>query len=235
MWEPGVLPAARQSKNTGLGMGAYLFWFYTAWLTLLLPVYFIFRRFSQQANEYRWLGYALLFSFICDLIGELMFHFVKSYPNLGGNIYNLFSTIFISFFFYHAISMRLKWLMVYINVALLLFSLTNFLFIQERNLSSYSATLQSLIIILFCLLFFYKLLTDLPTTSIHHLPLFWICSGWFISSCVKLIIYSVTQYLQTEIQDNLTTIWIVHNIFTFIANIFLGIGTWLHHRQLKSI
>lgn len=216
-----------------VSMETYVFWFYTSWFSILIPLYFIFRRFRLQTPTFRWLGYAFLFSFVCDFIGEIMFS-LKAYPNLGGNLYNLFCILFISLFFYYALGKIHQRFFLIINAIYFSFSLFNYLFIQENNVSSYSSTLQALIIILFCLLFFYQLLVDLPTTRIHLLPLFWICSGWFISFSVKLIIYSVTQYLQSAVQDNLMAVWIVHNIFTFIANIFFGIGTWIRHRQLIS-
>jgi hypothetical protein len=116
----------------------------------------------------------------------------------------------------------------------MVFGIVNFLFIQTKYVNSYSNSLHTLIILILSIVYFYKLLRDLPAQQLQRLPMFWIISGFFFSNAGKLVIYTVTHYLIHFVQDNMIIVWSFHNFLTIIANLLIGYGAWLNHKQLRS-
>ena len=171
---------------------------------------------------------------MCDLSGQLLY-VLEMNPNAAGNIYGLFSTLLLSIFFYYVLEKpSLKWALVVINVAYFLFAFTNTIFIQKAEINTYSQVFQSLYVLILSILFFYKLIVELPTQQLQRLPLFWIISAFFLSYAGKLVIYTTTYYLIHFEGDDLTIIWSFHNLLTIIGNFLIGYGAWLNHKQLKS-
>lgn len=217
------------------GMTLYLIMFYVSWFSVLHPLYFVLHNFRKQSAVMKWFGYALLLSFFCDLFSEIMVVWFKTLPNLGGSIYMLLCPPFFSAFFYRAIGRSsFKIPLIVINVAFTVFWVIDVAVVQRVALQTYTAANLALLVIVLCLCFYYRLLNELPTQRVQRLPLFWIVSGFFLTYSVKFIIYIVTHYLQTAVQDNLLVIWIVHNFFSTVGNVLFGIGAWLSHQQLKS-
>jgi hypothetical protein len=207
---------------------------YGSLVSLLVPLVFILLNSNRQPQAYLWLAYSLIFSLLCDVAGRILFALGIN-PNFSNTVYWLFSVIPITVFFYYAINWKTitGYLMV-TNVAYLVFGIVNFLFIQTRTVNSYSNVFHSLIIIVLSILFFYKLLKELPAQQLQRLPLFWIVSAFFFTNAGKLAIYTVTHYLVHFLKDNLIILWSFHNFLTIIGNLLIGYGAWLNHKQLRS-
>lgn len=205
-----------------------------ATLTTSIPIIIFLLKIDRQPLMFKWLTILLCFSFVCDLIGQMLLY-LKMNPNAAGNVYGLFGTLLLSIFFYYVLEKpSLKWALVVINVAYFLFAFTNTIFIQKAEINTYSQVFQSLYVLILCILFFYKLIVELPTQQLQRLPLFWIISAFFLSYAGKLVIYTTTYYLIHFEGDDLTIIWSFHNLLTIIGNFLIGYGAWLNHKQLKS-
>lgn len=206
---------------------------------LLTVTYFISgllhaKHFSSQPPMYRWLAISLLFSVVTDMAAEILFHLVIN-PNYALIPYHLFCVLTFSGFFYHAINWpSLKKYITIVNIIYFLFTVVNYLFIQKIQSASYHQTIKSLVIIIFSITFFYKMLKELPTHQLHKDALFWIVSGFFFSYSGKLAIYSVTNYLITVQGDNMIIIWTIHNFLTIIGNIFIIYGGYLRLRKSST-
>src|SRR4051812_46828465 len=110
-----------------------------------------------------------------------------------GNSYLLFSIPFISMFFYFTFEeKKFNRLLISTNIFYFLFCIINFIFVQKLGINSYNLTLQSFIILVFSILYFYSLLKQSPPKIVHDLPAFWIVSGLFFSHAGKIVVYSVT-------------------------------------------
>lgn len=209
--------------------------FYLGLIVLAYPLlWLLISGFNRQPLVYKWLAIALAFGFAIDVVARLLWYvrnFVHINPNSIGHLYQLFGTAFISVFFYHAIQWpTLKRTFIFINILYFIFSLVNLLFLQKSSLHSYSQTLQSIIILFLCIIFYFKLLKELPTQQIQKLPLFWIVSGFFFSYAGKLVIYAITHYM-IAIGDDFILISIFHVSLTLIAYLIMAVGVWLNDKQ----
>jgi hypothetical protein len=207
---------------------------YTLTYLYILPVVLIFFDRSRQPLVYKGLAACLLLSFITEISAQTLHRFGFN-PNIAGNMYTLFSTVVVTFFFYHAIQWRsLKTPLIFINVVYFIFALINLFFIQKSGPNSYAYTFQSIIIIVLSITFFFKLLRELPTFQVQKDPLFWIVSGFLFSYAGILVINSVTHYLIHVAKDNLIIVWTMHNFLSLIGILIITFGVYIKFTFLKK-
>jgi hypothetical protein len=224
----------RPHAPSNMDLQVYNWIFSAAVITALIPFVLILVNFSRQSPAFVWLAYSILFSVACDMAGRTLLVF-KISPNYSSTAYWIFATIPVSIFFYYAIGWKpIRSYLKVINVLYLSFALSNFFFLQKTNVNSYSNILNSLIILILCIIYYYKLITELPTQQLQRLPLFWIVSAFFFSHAGKLAIYTVTHYLIHFVKDNMIIVWSFHNFLTVIGNLLIAYGAWLNLKQLRS-
>jgi hypothetical protein len=208
-------------------------WFaWASYTSTFIPLVIILAVINRQPKNIRWLAIFLAASLTSDLLFEIFYYFKLANGNIVGNSYLLFSIPFISMFFYFTfVKNQFDRLLISVNAFYFLFCITNFLFVQKLGINSYNLTLQSLIVLVFSLLYFYTLLKQNPPKLVHTLPTFWIISGLFFSHAGKIVVYGVTHYLVNYIKDNLILVWIVHNILSISGNLLITVGVILIYRR----
>jgi hypothetical protein len=206
--------------------------FYSGLIVLIFPLVLLISGFNRQPLVYKWLAIALAFAFVIDVIGRVSW-FLDLAPNhnYSSHAYQLFATALISVFFYYAIEWRsLKRSFIIVNILYFAFSMINLLYLQKTGINSYSQVFRSIIILLLCIIFFFKLLKELPTQQIHKLPLFWIVSSYFFSYSGKLVVYAITHYM-ISLGDNFMVPSIFQFFLTLVANLIAAVGVWLYHKS----
>jgi hypothetical protein len=199
-----------------------------------VPAVILAFTFSRQPLAYKWLTASLFFSFFCDVAGVILMA-SKMNPNVSGNLNTIFGLTFISLFFYYLLSKRsLKGPLIFFNGIYIMLAFINTVMIQKDAINSYTLVFATLLILSLCILFFYKLLQDLPAQQLQRHSAFWIVSAFFFTYSGKLVIFAVVHYLIHYERDTTLLPWIFHNFLTIIANILLAYGAWVNHRQLKS-
>jgi hypothetical protein len=209
--------------------------FYCVWISILIPIILLAKQFNHQPSKMRWLMVTLILSFIGDLLAELSAQFKILFVNFGGNFYGIMAPIFFAFFFASCLGWeKTGKSIIYTGVVLMLFALYNCFFLQGKNINSYSATLLSLFILALSIVYFYKLLKELPASRIQDIPLFWIISAFFFTHAGKLVFNIVTSYMTTILKDNLLVLWTFHNILTMIGIVAVTKGVWLQVRASNN-
>jgi hypothetical protein len=197
----------------------------------LLPIIFLLPQAYRQPATYNWLAVCLFYSFATE-IGAGILHELSLDPSIALKQYGLFSTIFISFFFYKAIAWsNLRNALISVNVIYFAFALLNLFGVQKSGSNSFSMTFQTLIIIVLSIVFFYKLMKELPSFQLQKNPLFWVVSAFFFSYAGKLVIYTVTHYLVNVLGDNMLIVWSTHNFLTILGNLVISVGVFLKFQQ----
>lgn len=154
--------------------------------------------------------------------------------NIGGTLYSVGFVAFYSVFFYHILRGKFILVLLYvINACFLLFVMYNAIYLQKLTINSYSSTIGSIIILALCVLYYFKLLRDLPAEHVYYLPMFWVVSAFFFAKSGKFVLYSVIQYLTAHFNDNLIRLWMAHNSLTIIENLMILYGAWLQYQTLQ--
>lgn len=192
--------------------------FYTSLGVIAIPSVVLAFNFRRLQPAYKWLAFILWFSILCDIVAEI-FYRTGIHVNFASSTYAILNPLFISGFFYYAIGWQklLRWILA-INVAYLLFAIPNFTFFQKIDINSYSYILEKLIIMGFSVIYYYKLLKELPQEKVHKIAMFKIVSIIFIINSAKLVLYSFVTYLTSSFKDNLLVLFTIHNAMSIIQS-----------------
>lgn len=204
-------------------------------ICISIPVGILWSNFNRQPVVWKWLAILLGFSLFIDCANLLVIFFELFHPNILPGIYYSLGTILYGIFFYTLVEWKtLKVPLILVNLVAAGFGLGNLFFIQRTSMNSYTYTVHAIVVLVLSVVYFFKLLKELPTQQLQRFPMFWIISGIFFSHAGKLAIYAVTHYLIHFLQDNLIIVWSFHNFLTIIGNVLIAYGVWLNHKQLRS-
>src|SRR3989337_194410 len=154
-------------------------------------------KFKSRDRVIRLIGLVFMTSFLAN-VTALAFHMVTSlnaFINTTYPAFSIVSFVLISRVYYISLrSIHVRWF-VLSAVIFIAFALSNLFFIQKLTLNSYTNIFYSAILIIYCLLYFYTLMRDLPSLYVHHLPMFWFNSALLIFHAGAFFLFSFTAYL----------------------------------------
>jgi hypothetical protein len=179
------------------------------------------------------LGFALLCSVVGDLSADVLRAF-KINPNYGSSVYHLISFPLISLIYFYALGKRGKNVFLIINICFFIFGMVNMISYQESSINTYTLILESILVIIFSLYYFYWLLRVLPTSQLQRLPMFWLNSAHIIYFSGNLFLFVFTSYLVNVLNNNLLVYWTIHNILGIIEGFMIIVALWLDLRNIKS-
>jgi len=195
---------------------------------VLIAVILLAIGFKHQQLYLKWLTVLLCFSFLSDLSSAVASSLGVGYVNQMAYPYSILSTpVFCLVFYYMIGSTRLKLPLVMLCGLYTSILIIDLAWLHPGQMPSYSNTMQSLIIIVLAVIYFWVLMRQMPTAHIQQLASFWIASAFFFSYSGKLIIYSVRSYLIEYLGDSMIILWSFHNLLSIIANIMLCYAAWL--------
>jgi hypothetical protein len=121
-------------------------------------------------------------------------------------------------------------------ILFLLFSIYNFFFVQRSgSLNTLTYAVGSIFIMVLCVLYFYRLMEDLPEPAITHMPMFWFASAFLIYCAGTLILFIVQSYLVNVMKDDMITYWFFHNSISIVEHFLVLIGLWWDYKNYKTL
>lgn len=155
-------------------------------------------------------------------------------PNHGATFYNTMSPIVYAFIFYHTLAWKnAKIPLVTITTAVVIFSILNFALVQKSSINSNSNTVDGLFVICLCIIYFYRLLKELPDEQIHRTGIFWVICGLLFISSTKLILFSFAHFLIEVYKDNLLLFAFINLGQNIIFHFVISYGAWIQLQYLK--
>lgn len=120
-----------------------------------------------------------------------------------------------------------KWLLRSIAAAFLLFSVINSLFIQSiYTFNSYARGLEALLLIIFSLMYFYKLSLPSQIDKEVMAPATWISSGILIYFSGGFILFILSNYILPMGHVLNRQIWAIHSFLSILLYVLVAIGLW---------
>ncbi|MDP1800518.1 MAG: hypothetical protein Q8L81_04150 [Bacteroidota bacterium] len=96
-----------------------------------------------------------------------------------------------------------------------------------NTVNNFSASVESIILIFYSLLFFYFVLKNLIFENLLSTPLFWINTAILFYFSGNLILFVFSNYMATIDPLKLAILWsVIHTFFNVLYNVFLSIGFW---------
>lgn len=116
--------------------------------------------------------------------------------------------------------------------AFIITAIINVFFFQDiYTFNSNMTTIEGLIVVFFCLSFFYKLLKEVKYTSLETNPMFWINSGFLIYFSSNLILFFINNKLFQGSTEASYMVWGLHAIVNIIQTIFYTIALCVHQKR----
>lgn len=205
---------------------------YTSIGSVLIPISVVLAHGKNMPRELRPLLWILITSLLCDLASIVLSRYsINTFLIL--NIYWFIQTSLLTWMYrkyFHR-----KQLVNFIYFFFVAFYLINILFFQGPwVLNSISNVLASLILILFCMYYFYRLLNDLPTVHIHSLPMLWISFAVLVYYAGNFFLFLASNYLIEDAREMHRMAWILHNLLNITKNILFAVALWQSYRKVKS-
>jgi hypothetical protein len=149
--------------------------------------------------------------------------------NLPASLYDFVFVAIVSVLYYVETGKRYKSYFVSVVIIFTIAGLINLLLVQQTAIGSYNKLMGSFVIISYAVLYFYRLMTDLPTTHLHRLPMFWFNAGFLIYHAGNLFLFAFVSYLIHVLHDDLTYYWTFHNILHIIQEIIVITGLYFYY------
>jgi hypothetical protein len=144
--------------------------------------------------------------------------------NIPATVYDFVFILLVSALYDHQTNRKYVLLFRVTGVTGALVVLTNLIFFQQQEISSYSKLLSALLVITYAVIYFYRLMIDLPTHEVHKLPMFWFNSGFLIYHAGTIFLFAFTSYLVHVLKDNLLIYYSFHNVLSLVKNVILLVG-----------
>jgi hypothetical protein len=163
-----------------------------------------------------------------SILFEIMWKIHSS--NIIGDIYTLTEALILLYFFYILFnSSKAKTFIVVLITGYCVFYLI-FMFGNWQKIHSDIRMLRDLVMIACSLLYFYSLMTNMPTTEITRYPMFWIVAAFIFFFAGTFVLSLSLDYLVTVLKDNLLSLWTARNFFRFFFCLVVCYGLWLDLR-----
>jgi len=186
----------------------------------LIPL-FLFSLFllRNKQLDIRVILFYCLYSFINDFL------ILRFSPNQRFVLLSLFTVIEYSAFalviYLNLTNNFFRKFILIISPFFIAFSIFQFLRSEDHNIDSLSITVEYILIIIYCLLYFFEKINDPATTLVYSFYTFWIIVGILIYATGTFFFFMQSK----EMSDEEWNKWLIINIiFTIIKNLFFSIA-----------
>jgi hypothetical protein len=192
-------------------------------LTLLLPIVLFF--FKKKRSRELWVIYFyIFFSILRQILIQILSEKSPAIVNILGELNPLTNYIFISSFFYLANENSLdKRFIIIISILYIPTQFFQFLFPLTNTSLSIISTINTLLILGFCLIYFYNQLKKPDITFIYLLPSFWITSAIFLFSSGTFFVFWYNLLYRNDELFTFQYVYI-HAIIYLIRNLIFSIA-----------
>jgi hypothetical protein len=205
---------------------------YSSIASVLVPLGIAILHGKTMPKEFKPLYLTLVISLTCDISAFFLVRYSIN-THWIGNIYLAaqFSLLVLIF----RKQFHLKRTIDIIFAFFILFFVVNISFFQgPLTFNSVSNVVASLVLIGFCLFYFYRLLNDLPIIHIHQLPMLWISFAVLTYYGGNFFLFLVKNYLTYGDAGSHKLMWILHNLLNIIKNILFAVALWQSYRQARQ-
>jgi hypothetical protein len=195
-----------------------------------------FFKFRSRDVIVRLMGFVFLTGALANTAAYLL---VKSgtfrgYSNLAPSVYLMISLCLFSRIYFILLGKKNAPVFQAVSIAFVCFSSFNIFFLQGTQINSYSRIFYAAIVIVYCLLYFYVLMKDLPSLYLHTLPMFWFNSALLIFHAGAFFLFSFQDYLVNVLKNDMVTYGSFQTMLSIVEHIIFIVGLGYDFRLLKS-
>lgn len=210
--------------------------FFLSGVIVLLSVLY----FRRRSAEVKIVGLMGAFSIMVGIVMHIVPLRGKE-VNIPTACYFIVNFLSIATIYFHAYGRRYGKILFTIGSLLAIFGVINILYIQHIDINTYTSTAYAAFVLILSVVYFYRLLLDLPFEQIERLPMFYFSAGFLVFGAGNFFLYVATNYLVRFFYDDVLIYYIFHNyivlfhLLIFIAGMLVDLRNIRAKHELKSV
>lgn len=210
---------------------------YSQWFGSFVILMLVLNSYKGLPWNIRIIGLMGLVSVVFQLLQTISTYFFRSqHVNAIGDCYVFLETlIFLAYYYVLFNEGRLLRLALLFS-AFLSIGIYAMVILADPTYPWYAVlnTLRNVILMVFSVITFFKLIKDLPNDNLLSLPTFWINSGiLFLYSCTFMLSLSM-DYIVTVLRDDFGAFWAFKNFLRVGFCVVICVGIWKARQQALS-
>ena len=201
-------------------------------VSVFLPCIPAVLRYRAYNRELRLISIYIILCAIVEVISHLLWSYkINNLPLLHLYVPVTFTALFL---FYKTLLGNLlpKWAWYTVAAVFYTFSIVDSLWIQGLfTFNSYTLNLENVIMIIFAILCFYKISTEMKVRQLERYPVFWINTGVLFYFSGSLLLFTLSNETISFSKTIRMYLWSVHALFVMLMYIMITIGLWVHRRS----
>lgn len=187
-----------------------------------------FYRYGERDTLIRRIAVLFFMSFLFNCLQYMALMFWSGGTlNFFGTLYDFVFVILVTRIYIHIMDGKYEKAFVFTAFLVQAWNVANVMFFQNMGqTTSLSKLAISLMILSYAIVYFFKLMRDLPTVHVHRLPAFWINSGFLFYAAGTVFLFGTVDYLVRVLNDSLTTYWPFHNVVFIIQELIILTGLY---------
>lgn len=207
--------------------------------SILLPLaVFFFARNRKKLPTGIWLlGALLLASGLSDILCLVLYKRFGTNPNTVVSIYLCVQFVLLSSIYYTVVTIRAyKKVISSIAILFIVFATVNLFFIQGvTGFNTNLFTISSIVFILYSIIYFYRLIRELPEPFIERMYMFWVNTAVFIYFGINLFLFLTVDRLIMKADNQFLLSWGLHNGSNALKNIIFTIAVYVSSLDKKVL
>ncbi len=196
-------------------------------VAILFPIIISFIRFQHLGIELKTLSVFLYITAVFEIIFIILANYsINNLPFF--HLYAIIEFSFLGVIFYRVFTRpSFKKAIIVTIIAFAAFAVINALFIQSiYEFNTIARAVESFLLILLALLFFYKVFQESTVKRLERYPMFWISSGILVYFCGSFFLFIFSNYILGQSGDMLHAYWGIHSTLNIVLNLFFAMGLW---------
>ena len=201
----------------------------------LLPIilFLVFRKSLNQKEGLWVIFFYCVYSFINDtvLLG-LLSNIIKDGERIFVSLFTLGEFLFFSFYIKNIVESKwFKNLVIIISAIFSLFLTVYFFSVEFRFFDSIPVGTESVLIIAFCIYYFFEQINKPTALFIYNTSSFWIIVGFLLYLAGSFFIFIYASYVPF---DEIRKFWFVTFIFNTLKNVFFSIAILISYYNNRN-
>lgn len=179
----------------------------------------------------------ILFSLSCALnLAQLTAYKLNQNKlmNLIGSQYEIVFLVIAGLIYDYATQKKIRKLVIWFTTSFFLLWILNLIFLQKDAVTSFSKLACDIIVLVYCISFFYRLMVDLPAIHLHRLTIFWVTSGFLLYSAGTVFLFAFTEYVIKVYYEDFVNFWILHLTLFILQQIIILIAAVYDIKNLSK-
>jgi hypothetical protein len=194
-----------------------------------------FIKFEKRSPQVKLIGLSFLLSFISNVGAYVILKSpMAEYMNVPAHIFVVVNFCILTALYYSVLPKANRvWLFVAVST-FIPFWFYSTVILRKPFQESYAAFTNAFFMITFTVLYFYRLMVDLPAVHLHRLPMFWFNSAFLFFNAGTLFLFAFTSYLINVFDHDIIPYWTFHNCVSILEHIIVLIGLSFDFKTLRA-